>query len=243
MRNILLTLALLVLFSSCNKNKEKSDFFFKSALAKKENKDFFGALTDYNKAIEFDPESATSYHNRGLVKNDLKDYTGAISDLNKSIQLQPNQTKAYINRGLVYSRSLKDYNKAIADFTKAIEVKPFLPFAYFYMGVSRYNLGDYDVAIIAWSKAIDQSWLQDDVEFLMKNGIPIPTFNDIYARGGLLIRSYYLRGKTYLRKGMVNDACEDFNKLSTTPNFVSSSPLFLSPDESSFLDRNVQLCN
>ena len=73
MRNILLTLALLVLFSSCNQseNKEKSDFFFKSALTKNKNKDFFGALTDYNKAIELDPESAKSYHNRGLVKNDL----------------------------------------------------------------------------------------------------------------------------------------------------------------------------
>jgi len=241
MRNILLTLALLVLFSSCNKNKEKSDFFFKSALAKKENKDFFGALTDYNKAIELDPESAKSYHNRGLVKNDLKDYTGAISDLNKSIQLQPNQTLGFTNRGLVHHR-LKDYNKAIADFTKAIEVNPFLPDAYWYMGLSRYNLGDYDVAIIAWSKAIDQSWLQEDVEFLMKNGIPIPMFNDIRQQKKRLVDCYYMRAITYLDKQkQYNNACKDFRELSTTLAGYSSA--YLAPHQKLKLQEQLKLCN
>ena len=40
-----------------------------------------GAIADYNKAIELNPNYAEAYYNRGSEKSDLKDYDGATCRL------------------------------------------------------------------------------------------------------------------------------------------------------------------
>ena len=51
--------------------------------AKDELKDYKGAIADYTKAIEIDPNYADAYNNRGIAKDELKDYKGAIADYTK----------------------------------------------------------------------------------------------------------------------------------------------------------------
>ena len=105
MKNILFTLALLISFSSFG---QTSSEYFDSGYDKAENGDYYGAISDYTKAIELNPNDAAAYHNRGWSKNKLKDYNGAIADYNKAIELDPNYTDAYHNRG--YSKNiLEDY--------------------------------------------------------------------------------------------------------------------------------------
>lgn len=65
--------------------------------AKDDLKDYAGAIADYDKAIELDPECAEAYNNRGLAKKDLKDYSGAMADYNKAIELFPQYTRVYDN--------------------------------------------------------------------------------------------------------------------------------------------------
>ena len=62
-------------------------------------KDYNGAIADYTKAIELNPNYANAYYNRGISKHNLKDYNGAISDYNKAIEIDPNYANAYYNRG------------------------------------------------------------------------------------------------------------------------------------------------
>jgi len=81
------------------------------------------AISDYNKAIELNPNYAKAYNNRGVAYDDLKQYDKAISDYTKALELNPNYAEAYNNRGLVYS-DLKQYGKAISDFNKVIELNP-----------------------------------------------------------------------------------------------------------------------
>lgn len=71
-------------------------------VAKKNLGDYAGALADYNKAIELDPECAEAYNNRGLAKQDLKDYAGAMADYNKAIELFPQYTRVYDNLIEIY---------------------------------------------------------------------------------------------------------------------------------------------
>ena len=63
-----------------------------------EKGDYNGAISDYTKAIEINPNYVDAYFNRGISKAELKDYSGAISDYNKAIELDPNDATAYNNR-------------------------------------------------------------------------------------------------------------------------------------------------
>ena len=83
--------------------------------------DHSGAIVDYSKAIEINPNFGLAYYNRGLSKRHLKDYNGAIVDYSKAIELEPKYDSAYVNRGTTKTY-LNDHRGAISDFTKAIEI-------------------------------------------------------------------------------------------------------------------------
>ena len=134
MKNLLFTLALLISFSSFGQiepNNSNNDFsiltpaqkYFKSAYDKSDLKDYKGAIADYTKAIELNPDFYDAYFNRGLAKNNLKDHYGGISDYTKVIEVDPNFGAAYNYRGIAKIMIDMD-NDAITDFTKAIELDP-----------------------------------------------------------------------------------------------------------------------
>ena len=60
-----------------------------------------GAIQDYDKAIELNPNSAYAYNNRGYAKFQLQEDYQAIEDYDKAIELDPNYAQAYhYNRGV-----------------------------------------------------------------------------------------------------------------------------------------------
>ena len=153
MKNTLYTLALIVSFSSFGQTASE---YFKRANYKKS--DHYGAISDYIKAIELNPNNDVmsyinnngeklyfsnhhAYYNIGNSKYNLKDYNGAISDYNKAIELNPNYTKAYYNRGNSKS-NLKDHYGAISDYNKAIELNPNYTIAYYNRGGEKYYIND-----------------------------------------------------------------------------------------------------
>ena len=98
--------------------------YFDRGYTKVESDDYLGAIADYDKAIELDPNYAAAYNNRGCTYDALKQYDKAIADCNKSIELDPNNAAyAYDSRGTVF-KHLEQYDKAIADYNKAIELDP-----------------------------------------------------------------------------------------------------------------------
>jgi tetratricopeptide (TPR) repeat protein len=90
-------------------------------MAKRNLKDYKGAILDHDKAIELNPNSNKAYNNRGIAKSDLKDYEGAILDYDKAIELNPNSDKAYNNRGIA-KMQLENYESALEDVNKALEL-------------------------------------------------------------------------------------------------------------------------
>ena len=92
-------------------------YFFKRAFKKGEKGDHYGAISDYTKAIEIDPNYANAYNNRAILYEDLGDSYGAISDLSNAIKINPKDAKAYYNRGFSKG-TLKDYAGEISDYTK-----------------------------------------------------------------------------------------------------------------------------
>ncbi len=142
----------------CN-NKEKvnannNNFYFKRGVEKQNKGDSYGAISDFTKAIEINPQHADAYYNRGNAKHKLEDYDGAISDYTKAIEINPQDADAYNNRGWIKEK-LKVYNGAISDFTKAIEINPQDADAYYNRGKAKHKLEDYDGAISDYTKGIE----------------------------------------------------------------------------------------
>jgi tetratricopeptide (TPR) repeat protein len=131
-----------------------SNEFFFSGLNKAKVKDYEGAITDFTRAIDFNPNNYKAYTNRGTSKRELNDYQGALADLTKAIELNPNVDTIYLARGSI-KNFLRDSNGAIADASKAIELNPNNGRAYFNRGTSKMDLEDYYGATSDFTKAIE----------------------------------------------------------------------------------------
>ncbi|MCZ8039749.1 MAG: tetratricopeptide repeat-containing serine protease family protein, partial [Microcystis sp. LE17-20A] len=92
------------------------------------------ALSDYNKAIDINPNYAKAYNNRGFLYHNQQKYELALSDYNKAIDINPNYALAYNNRGLLYHNQQK-YELALSDYNKAIDINPNDALAYVNRGV------------------------------------------------------------------------------------------------------------
>ena len=64
---------------------QTSNEYFDSGWTKFKLNDNYGAISDYNKSIELNPNSAIAHSNRGLAKINIKDFKGAIIDCSRSL--------------------------------------------------------------------------------------------------------------------------------------------------------------
>ncbi|MCA2660318.1 MAG: tetratricopeptide repeat protein [Microcystis sp. M049S2] len=112
------------------------------------------ALSDWNKAIDINPNFAKAYNNRGILYSDLQKYDLALSDYSKAIDINPNDAGAYVNRGVLYS-DLQKYDLALSDYSKAIDINRNDAEAYYNRGNLYYDLQKYDLALADYDKAID----------------------------------------------------------------------------------------
>jgi tetratricopeptide (TPR) repeat protein len=115
------------------------DFFWLAA-KKVTQRDYNGALGDFNRAIQLDPNFAYAYNGRGAIKAEINnDIQGGLADLNRAIQLDPNLAGAYKNRGVVRVRKLNDLQGGLADFDRAIQIDPKYSSAYALRGNLKYD--------------------------------------------------------------------------------------------------------
>ena len=83
------------LILSLTAHAQTADEWFAQGNAKYEQNDKAGAITDYNRAIQINPQYAQAYYNRGNAKSALGDKAGAIIDYNQAIQINPQDALAY----------------------------------------------------------------------------------------------------------------------------------------------------
>ena len=50
-------------------------------------KDYYGAISDFNKALEIDPNDADLYVNRSVAKGHIGDIKGACEDAKKAVSM------------------------------------------------------------------------------------------------------------------------------------------------------------
>ena len=126
MKNILYTLALLVCFNSFGQTAEE---YYSNAWEKFDNEDYYGAIADFSKSIELDPNDSDAYSSRAWATLMLTSNTDAndpkileaIKDYDKSIELDPDNSDSYFRRGMAKYRSI-GISDACPDLKKALSL-------------------------------------------------------------------------------------------------------------------------
>ena len=118
-----------------------------------ERGDYKDAITDYDIAIDKDPDYAEAYYLRGFARKSLKQQKESIVDFDDAIRLNPNRAEAYYARGSAKG-NLGRYEESIVDFDDAIRLNPDYTKAYLQRGGVRYNLKRYEEAIVDFTSAL-----------------------------------------------------------------------------------------
>ncbi len=167
------------------KSPHKRRPFFMRGLFYNQQGNLPQALSDFNRAIEIDPNYAGAYNERGKVYSQQGNLPQALSDFNRAVELNHNFAEAYNNRGNIY-KGQGNLTGALSDFNRAIEIKPKYEFAFANRGNTYTMQGDLTDAISDLSKAIELS----------------PDFAGFYNDRGFL----------YARKGDFTKAWEDIHQ-------------------------------
>jgi tetratricopeptide (TPR) repeat protein len=102
--------------------------------------------------LQRQPKFAVDYLIRGMIHRALGQNSGAISDLNQAIALNADYAEAYLFRGSIRNE-LKEYNAALSDFGRVMALMPD-PVAYYQRGLVYIKLGDRQLAIADFKKAM-----------------------------------------------------------------------------------------
>ena len=145
-------------------NAESFESYLNNGREKLSDNDFQGALKEFNKVIEIDPQNWRAYHNRGLSKLELGKIEGALEDFTQAIELNQNPwSQSYFERGIIYQKQ-KKHKEAIADFSKSLELELIDEWTAFHnRGLSKLILRDKQGALEDFTKAIElnqKPWAQ-----------------------------------------------------------------------------------
>jgi tetratricopeptide (TPR) repeat protein len=185
---------------------QSADDYNKRGEARLEKKDLDRALSDFNKALELEPDFVPARENcdrvelarneRSLkfakthnhfVREQLKmgNLERALALANSAIELHPDYAAAYNNRGLIKQKK-GNRDEALADFNKAIELSPKMSAAYVNRARIKRSNGSFDDAMADCDRAID---LKPDFAV-----------------------AYNIRGELKRRKGDADGALADYNR-------------------------------
>ena len=103
--------------------------YLKRGMNKHKKWNYDGAVTEYEKALELNPQSEEANFYTGNAKFDMEDFTGAINNYSKLILINSNHKYAYYNRGNAYYHK-KEYDLAISDYNRATKINPNITGAY-----------------------------------------------------------------------------------------------------------------
>ncbi len=193
--------------------------YFTNGSDKIDDKDWDGAIADFDMAIRIVPQNAAAYYLRGDAKEEKQDWNGAIADYSKVIDFVPNVAYQFSRRGDAESKK-ENWDAAALDYDKAVELDSEYSFTYIGRAYARANKGDLNGAIADYTKAIER---EPDAEYLyatrgleeLENGVPAAAITD-YTKAIQLSPNdgvaYDNRGVAETALNDVDGAITDFTK-------------------------------
>ncbi|HLY73908.1 MAG TPA: tetratricopeptide repeat protein [Planctomycetota bacterium] len=136
---------------------------------KHDNKDYDGAIAEFDKALELHPRSIDALLARGVSRQAAQKREPAMADLNKAIELAPTRADAFRIRAQVRVAQ-RDIFGASNDYAEALELNPKMAEAWCGRGYTKQMRGDIPGAMADYDKALALK----------------PDLGDVYANRGQL---------------------------------------------------------
>ena len=115
--------------------------YINRALARFHQNNLRGAMSDYDLALDIDPNNFLGHYNRGLLRAQVGDDNRAIEDFDFVLQIEPDNMMATFNRGLLRAQT-GNYRGAISDYSKVIDEYPNFMAGYYHRAEARKKIGD-----------------------------------------------------------------------------------------------------
>jgi tetratricopeptide (TPR) repeat protein len=116
---------------------------------------FFTQAEDYwTQLIEYLPDEAALWSNRGNVRVSQNKLAEALADYDEAIRLAPDQPDPYLNRGAALE-GMGRWEDAIADYTQVLKIDPEDAPAYNNRGNAKAGLGQWEAALEDYQKAVE----------------------------------------------------------------------------------------
>ena len=187
---------------------------------KAKERDFEGAIENFDRAININPDYANAYNNRANVRHELGDDAGAIEDYTKAIWLNPYCEDFHNNLGIISSNS-DDYRGARVAHTRAIQLNRRYAQAYNSRGFARLQMGDVPGALKDFTQAIELNaddalaWNNRGDVYFLKLGY-LQEARDDYTQAARLNpknpKTFYNLGIIHSRLGNKEKALENYTK-------------------------------
>lgn len=199
-------------------SKMKAKFFHSQGFQKVMRGDFEGAIEQYTKAIQSDPQMLEAYLHRGNAYLDSGDDERALADYNLVIERSPQDSEAYYHRSLAHACK-KHYDLALADLNRAIEILPEEPTYYLNRSAIYAAQDAYDQAHQDTQKAIDLGLVLDGYNnqavYFERQGDALPAiaaWTKVLEIESRYSKAYLHRGLLYAEIGEKSKAIEDIAK-------------------------------
>ncbi len=176
------------------------------------------AISEYEKALQFDPEYPVVYNNLGFIYYRKGLFDKAIECYKKSIEFDPGYVLAYNKLGVVYRRKGL-YKKAIEVYKQAIEIRSDYTEAYYNMAIVYRHMKKYDEALEMYKKVIELK--PDHIPAHVNLGLAykykgeyekaIEEYEIVLKADPSYIEIYINLGIVYFFKGEYSKALEDLN--------------------------------
>src|SRR5262249_19149076 len=113
-------------------------------------------VTEVNRGLAADPESARLMAMRAFARERMKDAKNALLDANRAIKLDPEgkMNHPYHTRGNVYLWIEKNPKKAIPEYTESIKRYARASGSFYCRGCAYYQLKEYEKAADDFTEAI-----------------------------------------------------------------------------------------
>jgi Flp pilus assembly protein TadD len=172
---IILPIVLLLLFSCASTQPKQGElgdakFYNTRGIAYGEKGQYDQAISDFNRAIELNPNDNKAYNNRGIAYRLKGQYDQAISNFNKAIEINPKDAEAYNNLAWLFATAklprFRNGKKAVEFALKGCELSDWRKPEYLDTLAAAYaRAGDFDNAVKWEKKALEFPKLTRPSEF------------------------------------------------------------------------------